>query len=296
MDFTKISGWTTILVIAFSVCTATAQQSTAVKVDSSTHKKKILIGIDSLSLEYFQRRQAFIDSILKNLDSASSNAAQLNFEFSVDHKSLDLQIPDSVRSQDEIQRRDRVGEQLREQQVGLDALLDFGKAIRGVRELAKKDKKKRKPDIRKLPLPTPLEVNVLGMLWANGPTVGPDLFANLDSSLLATLTAEMFWDALHRMARRGFVTEKIVSPQLTMNFPIGPLVVPVEMSAKNLRNRVYEYDVLVDENQMFSYLVAKNYLARAKGKESTNGVANPTDALLMQMIVSRRRAENVNIE
>ncbi|MFQ5627624.1 MAG: hypothetical protein ACE5I1_02595 [bacterium] len=296
MNAKKRIGGMTLLVIALAVCTATAQQSTSTQKNTPVVPKMILSNLDSLSLKYFQRRQALIDSVLKNLDTTSSTSAQLNFEFSVDRQSLDLRIPDSVRLQDEIRQRDFVGEQLREQQVDLGAVLDLGKAIRAVNEYAKKEKKKSKPDFRKLPLPTPLEVDVLSMLWANGHSTSVELFADLDSSLLATMTAEMFWDALHRMAKRGFVAEKIVSPQLTMGLAIGPVLVPIEMSTKNLKNRVYEYEPLVDENEMFSYLVAKNYLARANSKESTNGKAQHANELLVQLVVNRRKAEGVGVE
>jgi predicted transcriptional regulator len=260
------------------------------KTDSVHAAKTFLSPLDSLTLQHFQRRQAFIDSAIKSYDTTSATAF-LKFKFNVDPNSLRLQIPDSIRLLDEVQHHDFVGEKLRQDQVNLGPVLDFGKAIRAANEYAKKDKVKKKPKIKDLPLPTLLEVDVLGMLWANGPATGPELFAKLDSSILVTMTADMFWQAMHRMAKRGFVSEKIVSPQLAMNFAIGPVAVPVEMSSKNRKNRVYEYEPLVDEDEMFSYLVAKNYLARTEEKASANGVGNRTNTLLTRMVVNRRKTE-----
>ena len=110
------------------------------------------------------------------------------------------------------------------------------------------------------------------------------------------MTAEMFWDSLHDMARRGFVSEEIVSPQLTMNFAVGPVLVPVEMSSKNRKNRVYEYQPLIASDDMFSYLLAKNYLARAKNKISTNGKSRLTEKLLAKMLSNRRKTEQAYSE
>ena len=101
---------------------------------------------------------------------------------------------------------------------------------------------------------------------------------------------------MHRIAKRGFVSWKIVATRLAMNLAVGPLLVPDEMSAKNLRNRVYEYEQLVGGNEMFRYLVAKNYLARADGKQATNGKAHRTNSLLMQVVANQRRAESRDIE
>lgn len=288
MKKNRIKFFVIWLVLAASAAVTIAQQST--ESTSARPAPVVLSELDSLAMQYFQRRQALIDSAIKSYDTTSA-AAFLKFKFSVDSNSVKLQIPDSIRFQDDTQRRDLVGQRLREDQVDLGPVLDFGKAIMALGEYAKKDKEKKKPDIKNLPLPTLLEVDVLYMLWTDGPSTGPELFAKLDSSALVATTADMFWQAMHRMAERGFVAEKIVSPQLTMNFAIGPVAVPVEMSSKNLKNRVYEYKPLVDEDEIFSYLVAKNYLARTNEKKSTNGVESRANTLLVRMVKNRRKGE-----
>ena len=61
---------------------------------------------------------------------------------------------------------------------------------------------------------------------------------------------------LEVMTRKGFVSRKIVSPRNELN-AFGVLI---EMSPKNLRNRVYQYHTLVDRELMRSFIDANAFL------------------------------------
>lgn len=274
-----------LVFLGLPVLGAYPQSRVASQIDSSQNPR--LVGVDSLSLKYYQRRQQFLEMTLAELDSAGYSDT---LQFRVEQKRMfDLGIPDSIRFQNDVRSFDFVGERLKRDQTGTGPILDFGKALQAADALIKSKKKKERPRVQDLPLPTLLEMDVLTALWQNGPSTGPALFAQLDSSVLARTTAETFWEALHNMARHGFVSETIVSPQLQMGFAVGPVVVPVELSSKNLKNRVYAYEPLVDAGDMFSYLLAQNYLARSGEIARANGKASHTYTLLAKMLKSRRQ-------
>lgn len=268
-----------------------AQASSDTQADSLSTIR--LVAVDTLSLKYYQRRQELVEAALAALDSIRISDT-LQFKISSAFN-LDVGIPDSIRFQDDMRRSDQIGEQIKREQSGTDAVLDFGRALRAAGALLKGKKPKELPRVQDLPLPSPLEMDVLNALWIDGASTGPELFAQLDSSALVQMTAEMFWKVLRNMAERGFVSEEIVSPQLTMGFAVGPMVVPVEMSSKNLKNRVYEYQPLVGAEDMFSYVLAQNYLAR-QGEGSAGSQAALTKTLLRKILTSRLEQDGLKGE
>lgn len=242
--------------------------------------------IDSGAFNYFVRRQDFLHSLLSQFDSVGQR-----LHFRTRSRVPALVLPDSFLTHGAARNLDLIGERLQREQTTEGPVLDFGTMARSLNELARQQKKPRRPDIRELPLPSPLEIDVLSLLWTHGPSTGTELFLQLDSAALAALTAEQFWNVLHRMAERGFVSERIISPQLIMTFAIGPFAVPVEMSPKNLKNREYLYKPLVDQKEMLSYLLAQNYLARRSGDPGVNGAANRVSELLYRLFLNQQRFE-----
>jgi hypothetical protein len=83
------------------------------------------------------------------------------------------------------------------------------------------------------------------------------------------------------MAKRGFVHEKLVSPQQLMLIGIGPFAIPIEMSAKNRRNRIYHYEPLVDRETLLTLLQSKQWLASQTGK---TGEAKRISRLLVKVL------------
>ncbi|NOZ57287.1 MAG: hypothetical protein GXO73_10935 [Calditrichaeota bacterium] len=176
---------------------------------------------------------------------------------------------------------DRVAQDLRKRDLDLGNTLDFGAVARQAFDLLAPKKKPRRKRAAELPLPTEEEVTVLNILWTSGPSTSVELYANLDSATLAVTTAENFWRKLHRMAKRGFVYERLVSPQQLMLIGIGPFAVPVEMSAKNRRNRIYRYEPLVDRETLLTLLQSKQWLASQAGK---TGEAERISRLLVRVL------------
>ncbi len=153
---------------------------------------------------------------------------------------------------------DRVEQNFARRNLGTGPVLDIGALFRPKRPAPRPLAKRRAST---LPMPTPREAAVLAELWKHGSRTSLDLYASLDSSLLAGVTAETFWRELHRMARRGFVEERIVSPQNLLLVGFGPFAIPVELSAKNRRNRIWLYRPLADRRDLIDYLEARRYLA-----------------------------------
>jgi len=161
---------------------------------------------------------------------------------------------------------DRVAQELTKRNLDLSNTLDFGAAGRQLVDLLKRRRKQQPKRAAELPVPTARELGVLQFLWTKGPATSLDLYAGLDSSLLARTTAEQFWSELHRMAARGFVIETVVSPQQLMLVGIGPFGVSVEMLAKNRRNRIWRYEPLADRETIITLLQSRQFLASRSGR------------------------------
>jgi len=226
--------------------------------DSLSAVHKSLAGKDSLAILYHERRATTLNSMVNQL---LKSGASLNF---IRDKGAGtgggLSLADSIRTIT-ADLSDYVQNGLQEKGLGDLNYLDLGKLARAIGNLFGKDGSKRK-SITSMPLPTLLELDVLTLLWRNKKSNSQQLYAALDSLTSIKITARMFWQALHDMAQKGFVSEKIISPQLLLTVGIGPFSTPVEMSSKNRKNRVWEYESLISEEELIPYIHAKNYLAR----------------------------------
>ncbi len=252
--------------------------------DSLTTSSRV--QIDSLRLTYFLRRQQLIEQILTDLYRDTSSIG-----LSFTRKSrLRLQIPqfsDSTTGPPVVPI-DPVQEEL-ESRAGRDAVLDFNRVAQAVSSLAKKKKDRpTRPKIKDLPIPSPLELQVLATIWEKGKATGPEVYVALDSSI--HLTAEMTWRLLRDMARKGYLLEKQVSPKLPFTIQLPFYAIEIEMSSKNRRNRVYEYRPQVDANELLHYLLARRYLQRTEAEPFTNGAAQPASSLdkLINIILQYR--------
>ena len=244
------------------------------------------VQIDSLSLTYFLRRQQLIEQILTDLYRDTSSIG-----LSFTRKSrLRLQIPQFSGSTTgpPVVPIDPVQEEL-ESRSGRDAILDFNRVAQAVSSLAKKKKARpTRPKIKDLPIPSPLELQVLATIWEKGKATGPEVYVAMDSS--THLTAEMTWRLLRTMARKGYLIEKQVSPRLPFTIQLPFYAVEIEVSAKNRRNRVYEYRPQVDANELLHYLLARRYLQQTEAEPFTNGAAQRPSSLdkLINIILQYR--------
>jgi len=115
------------------------------------------------------------------------------------------------------------------------------------------NKKKKKYKIQYNFIPTAAEIHTIAFLFKSEKKKSQlDLYANLDSTIITT--AENFDRSLNHLIKKGFLNRKKVSPQNIMMFvtPVGG--VPVEMSAKNRKNPVFEYELKVSKDKLIDYL------------------------------------------
>ena len=241
---------------------------------------------DSLISVFFSRRQEFVQRVLNQYISQRASQS-LGFNVYANGKKPILFFPDSLKFYTG-RDYDYVGEELQRRWSDVPPVLDFGAMLRtGIGLLNKKNNKgkgTRKKRIHELPTPSRAEIHILTTLWTAGKISGPQIYARLDTSV--NITAEMLWNLLHKMARNGFVQEKIISPQNVFNIvtPIG--IFPVEVSGKNRRNRVYEYTPLVDRKELLEVLEARRYVLNTRSATTDAARQKQEIEKLIRLLVS----------
>ena len=256
--------------------------------DSIKHPSSVLL--DSLSVTYFLRRQQFVEQILTDLYRDTSSMG-LSF---TRRARLRLQIPQfsDTTTGPPVVPIDPIEEEWRKR-AGRDAVLDFSQVAQAVRSLLKKKSQKpaAKPKIKDLPVPSPVELQLLTAIWEKGKATGPEVYVALDTSI--HLTAEMTWKILREMARKGYLVEKQVSPKLPFTLQLPFYSVEIEMSGKNRRNRVFEYRPLVDANDLLHYLIAQRYLQQSQSPPATNGSSSLSSLDQLINIILQYRLRNM---
>jgi predicted transcriptional regulator len=102
-------------------------------------------------------------------------------------------------------------------------------------------------------IPSKTEIEVFTVLWENTQAKDHDIYTAIDTSI--RITAVDLNKILTRLTDKGILKRKIVSPQRELAFPLGK----VEMSAKNRRNRVYEYETKIKPQELLVFMQAKLY-------------------------------------
>jgi len=103
-------------------------------------------------------------------------------------------------------------------------------------------------------LPSRAEIDILEILWAKEDVQDTTIYSCLDTMMNVTMSDLNL--ILEGMAKKGFVSRKIVSPRNEFN-AFGVLI---EMSPNNRRNRIYEYHSLVNRNLMRAFIDANYFL------------------------------------
>lgn len=158
--------------------------------------------------------------------------------------------------------------------------LPLGQALnQGARYLSSLlNKKKAEKPVRFDTVPSEAEIEVFKALWKKPRARDLDIYASMDSSV--KLTAVDLNRVLTRLTEKGMLTRKIVSPQNEFTFPIGT----VEMSAKNRRNRVYEYETRVRPQELLIFLQAVLYEREhgnnTAGKRNEQALSSLRDKIL----------------
>jgi len=154
---------------------------------------------------------------------------------------------------------DRLEKDIYKRNTGGEKSVPLSSALAaGAKYLADKMKKKKSRVVKINFIPSPEQLAALDFIWnAKKKVTDQEIYASLDSTV--RVTSEDMNRILAGLARRGILSRKIVSPQneFTIMTPLGSQ--GVEMSAKNRRNRVYEYKANIERADMVRYLNAALY-------------------------------------
>ena len=121
--------------------------------------------------------------------------------------------------------------------------------------LKKKFITEKKPELNFIP--TRLQLFAFKTIWETTEATDQDIYAGLDSTVKTS--AEELNGELSRLEKQGFLTRKIVSPrnEFTILTPVGSK--GIEMSPTNRRNRIFEYKIKIEKDQVLRFLNAALY-------------------------------------
>ena len=147
------------------------------------------------------------------------------------------------------------------------------------------NKKKEKP-VRLDFVPSDVELDILQTLWNNSQATDVEIYTALDSSF--RVTAADLNEIMTKLADKGLLKRKLVSPRNEFTFPLGA----VEMSAKNRRNRVYLYESRINSDEVLRYLQAVLYEVEYGEQSTSSDTARSSQiaslkAKILRLIASR---------
>ncbi len=150
---------------------------------------------------------------------------------------------------------DKVQDDINKRNTGTQAPLPLNRALQEgaqyLSDLLNKDKEEK--PVRLTFIPSESELAVLKVLWENPKVTDHDIYTSMDTSV--KITAEGLNKVLDGLTEKGLLQRQVVSPRNEFTLPVGK----VEMSAKNRRNRVYEYQTRVKSEDVLRYLNAMLY-------------------------------------
>ena len=150
---------------------------------------------------------------------------------------------------------DRIQRDIEKQNRGGEQPLPLGPAMnRGAAYLSDLfNKKKVEKPVRFDFIPSETEIQIFKILWQHPRAADHEIYAALDTSI--RITAVDLNRILARLTNKGVLKRKIISPRNEFTLPVGK----VEMSAKNRRNRVYEYETKIQPQELLTFLQAVLY-------------------------------------
>lgn len=151
---------------------------------------------------------------------------------------------------------DRIAKDIYKRNTGGEKPVSLSSALAaGAKYLSEKMNKKKQEAVKIDFIPSPEQLAALDFIWDSKKKVtDQQIYAALDTSV--RITSEDLNRILAGLARRGILSRKIVSPQNEFTFmtPLGSK--GVEMSAKNRKNRIYEYKANIERADMVRFLNA----------------------------------------
>ncbi len=259
--------------IGFSLA-VNAQDSTFVTSDS-LKAKTVLSGENEPARQQWLRRQLFVENILTH-SAVSASDSSLRFR-------VESQSPLSL-SQSQLKaippRFDQIDEKFRREQLGLPPMSNIGDLIgKGVKYLAEKLGGGTEKDPLAV-IPSEVEIDVMNVLWKKNAATSMEVYADLDS---VNLTALDLQQTLAVMADRGLVDRQQISPRHEFTI-LG--VIPIEMSAKNRKNREFLYRPQVTRQTMLTFLDATAFSYRLASATNHSMFAEHLRRLMSKLVMA----------
>jgi predicted transcriptional regulator len=225
---------------------------TAANSGDSLNAEAVLRGATELARKQWLRRRLFVDNVLTG-GAANLKDSSLFFR-------LQQQSPLSL-NQSQLNRipprLDPIEESIRREQLEAPSLFNVGSLLgKGVKYLAEKlGAGGSKPQPLAI-IPSELEIDVMNVLWKKQEATASAIYAQIDS---AQLTAVDLQHALDAMTERGLLDRQQISPRHEFTI-LG--AIPIEMSAKNRKNREYLYRPQIARRTMLAFLDATAFSQR----------------------------------
>ncbi len=240
--------------------------------DSVAIVRNELSATSDSAMKHFERRLAFVDSFFLKISGATYDSA-LSFRLIRNHENL-FGLPS-----EELNRwapaRDRVSDQIYQRDTGRSREFNFS-GLLSQRTPARLGNKKR-GGIRLNPSET--EIRILKILWVKEKATGSVIYAQLDS---IRITAAGLDEVLSGMTDRGLLTRQIISPRNELTIAMPFVAVPLEMSAKNRKNREYLYQPAVSSDLVRNFVDAQ--LFNFQNSTSDEGLTRHLHRLLSLLV------------
>jgi len=115
------------------------------------------------------------------------------------------------------------------------------------------ERKEKEPGPRFDFIPSLNQIHALCLLGEKDGFTGPELYSQTGTG---GCTMETWEKEMEGLFRKGFVRRKLVSPRNELTL----FGIPVELSGKNRRNRVYRYESAVTRGEILTYLNSRRFL------------------------------------
>jgi predicted transcriptional regulator len=233
----------------------------------------ILRGETRSARELWLRRQRFIENIfIQNpslYDSALFFRLQQNSELSLNQSELRSLSP----------RVDNIGERLRREETEAPSLFNVGNLIgAGMKYLAGKLGGAKPQPLAVIP--SELEIDIMKVLWQKQEATGSAIYAQIDSAQLTAVDLQRVLDA---MTERGLLERRQISPRHEFTI-LG--AIPIEMSAKNRKNREYFYRPQVTRQTMLTFLDAAAFAQRLASPTNHSAIAAHLHKLMSRLVAA----------
>ncbi|MEK7728225.1 MAG: BlaI/MecI/CopY family transcriptional regulator [candidate division KSB1 bacterium] len=254
-----------MLMTAFVVSGQETRPEAPVKTNGADSVAAVLRGETEEERMYWLRRRAFVESVFEQATfSFGDSTLSFHFALTAGQLGLDKQALSKISP-----RQDYIGDRLRGQQSGSQALFNVGDLIgKGLKYLAGKVGASKGVVSPWTILPSETEIRVMNVLWQKGEVTSANIYAQLDSAKLHYKEVNTI---LENMVGRGLVERTQVSP--SNEFTIWGAFA-IEMSGLNAKNREYVYRPRASRELMTTYLDASAF-ARPQPQ-------SPTEIMMQQ--------------